>query len=122
MDFELTLEQQKLQDSAIEFARSALATDMRERERAETFDRTLWAQCARFGVLGMPIPEEHGGLGLGLIDLIAVMEGLGYGTRDQGLSIPRSARPRRSRSAMPRACASSCICRSKAPFGRRLST
>ena len=33
----------------------------------------------------MPIPEEYGGLGLGLSSLLAVMEGLGYGTRDQGL-------------------------------------
>jgi alkylation response protein AidB-like acyl-CoA dehydrogenase len=33
----------------------------------------------------MPIPERYGGLGLGLSALLAVMEGLGYGTRDQGL-------------------------------------
>jgi alkylation response protein AidB-like acyl-CoA dehydrogenase len=33
----------------------------------------------------MPIPQEYGGLGLGLTDLLAVMEGLGRGTRDQGL-------------------------------------
>jgi alkylation response protein AidB-like acyl-CoA dehydrogenase len=33
----------------------------------------------------MPVPKEHGGLGLGLSALLAVMEGLGYGTRDQGL-------------------------------------
>jgi len=33
----------------------------------------------------MPIPKEHGGLGLGLTTLIAVMEGLGYGCRDAGL-------------------------------------
>jgi alkylation response protein AidB-like acyl-CoA dehydrogenase len=33
----------------------------------------------------MPVPAEYGGLGLGLSALLAVMEGLGYGTRDQGL-------------------------------------
>ena len=33
----------------------------------------------------MPIPQAYGGLGLELTDLLAVMEGLGYGTRDQGL-------------------------------------
>src|SRR6185436_16579447 len=42
-------------------------------------------RCADFGVLGMPIPQEYGGLGLGLSQLLAVMEGLGEGTRDQGL-------------------------------------
>jgi alkylation response protein AidB-like acyl-CoA dehydrogenase len=85
MDFELTDEQKRLQASAIAFARTALGDDMRDRDRHETFERARWQECARFGVLGMPIPEEYGGLGLGLSELIAVMEGLGYGTRDQGL-------------------------------------
>jgi L-prolyl-PCP dehydrogenase len=83
--FELTEEQRKLQESAIAFARSALTTDMVGRDREAHFDRELWRHCASFGVLGMPIPEEYGGLGLGLSQLLAVMEGLGYGTRDQGL-------------------------------------
>jgi alkylation response protein AidB-like acyl-CoA dehydrogenase len=85
MDFELSDEQRRLQESAIEFAKTALGGDLRQRDRDETFDRALWQQCAGFGVLGMPIPDEYGGLGLGLTELIAVMEGLGYGTRDQGL-------------------------------------
>ena len=84
MDFELNEQQQRLHASAVEFART-LNDDMRARDRAELFDRSLWDRCARFGVLGMPIPEQYGGLGLGLTELIAVMEGLGYGTRDQGL-------------------------------------
>jgi alkylation response protein AidB-like acyl-CoA dehydrogenase len=74
-----------LQDSAIAFARQALASDMVTADRAESFNRDGWQHCANFGVLGMPVPKEHGGLGLGLSALLAVMEGLGYGTRDQGL-------------------------------------
>jgi alkylation response protein AidB-like acyl-CoA dehydrogenase len=82
---ELTAEQQKLQDAAIEFARASLAGDMIGRDRDAHFDRDAWKHCAEFGVLGMPIPQELGGLGLGLSELLAVMEGLGYATRDQGL-------------------------------------
>jgi alkylation response protein AidB-like acyl-CoA dehydrogenase len=82
---ELTAEQQKLQDAAIEFARASLAGDMIGRDREAHFDRDAWKHCAEFGVLGMPIPQELGGLGLGLSELLAVMEGLGYATRDQGL-------------------------------------
>ncbi len=82
---ELTDEQRRLQESAIAFARQALAYDMVEADAAEQFNHDAWRQCAEFGVLGMPIPEEHGGLGLGLSALLAVMEGLGYSTRDQGL-------------------------------------
>src|SRR5689334_15282754 len=82
---ELTEEQAKLQDAAIAFARASLVSDMIARDRDDHFDRSAWQHCADFGVLNMPIPQEYGGLGLGLTDLLAVMEGLGYGTRDQGL-------------------------------------
>ncbi len=83
--FELSEEQQKLQNGAIEFARSTLSSDMIERDKSAHFDRVAWRHCAEFGVLGMPVPQEYGGLGLGLTELLAVMEGLGTGTRDQGL-------------------------------------
>jgi alkylation response protein AidB-like acyl-CoA dehydrogenase len=82
---ELTDEQQRLQDSAIAFARQELAHDVAAADAAGAFTRETWRKCADFGVLGMPIPTEYGGLGLGLSALLAVMEGLGYGTRDHGL-------------------------------------
>jgi alkylation response protein AidB-like acyl-CoA dehydrogenase len=81
---ELTQEQLELQRAAIEFARAELTSDA-DAERNEEFNRAGWDACGRFGVFGMPIPQEFGGLGLGLSPLLAVMEGLGYGTRDQGL-------------------------------------
>lgn len=82
---ELSEEQQKLQKAAVAFGRESLVSDMIARDREASFDRDAWRRCADFGVLGMPIPQEYGGLGLGLTDLLAVMEGLGRGTRDQGL-------------------------------------
>jgi alkylation response protein AidB-like acyl-CoA dehydrogenase len=84
LDF-LTDEQRQLRDAATAFGRAALSHDVVSRDRESKFDRSLWQKCADFGVLGMPIPSEYGGQGLGLTDLIAVMEGLGYGARDQGL-------------------------------------
>lgn len=78
-------QQQKLHEAAIAFARASLSGDMIERDRDAHFDRDAWRRCAEFGVLGMPVPQEYGGLGLGLSELLAVMEGLGRGTRDQGL-------------------------------------
>lgn len=85
MDIELTEEQTRLQQAAIEFARGNLGRDLRARDRDEVFDREGWRKCAEFGVMGMPVPGEYGGLGLGLTDLIAVMEGLGYAGGDLGL-------------------------------------
>lgn len=82
---ELTPEEAELQGAAIEFARERLGGSRVHADREEAFDHDGWRACAEFGVLGMPIPVEHGGVGLGLTKLLAVMEGLGYGTRDQGL-------------------------------------
>src|SRR5688500_6363529 len=80
----LSEEQLKLQEAASDFARR-MPSDMVEVDRDATFDSAGWKHCAEFGVLGMPLPKEYGGLGLGLSDLLAVMEGLGRGMRDQGL-------------------------------------
>jgi hypothetical protein len=85
ISLELTDEQKGLQDGAVTFARDALSHGVIERDREARFDRELWRRCAEFGVLGMPVPAEFGGMGLGLTDLLAVMEGLGQGCRDQGL-------------------------------------
>jgi alkylation response protein AidB-like acyl-CoA dehydrogenase len=85
LSVELTAEQVELQRAAIDFARSELSQDDARREQDEEFNRTGWDACGRFGVFGMPVPQEYGGLGLGLSPLLAVMEGLGYGTHDQGL-------------------------------------
>lgn len=85
MDLELSEQQQKLQDEAIRFARQHLNDNMINRDHNGDFSRELWRRCADFGLLNLVVPEEYGGAGLGLSDVIAVMEGLGYGGRDQGL-------------------------------------
>jgi alkylation response protein AidB-like acyl-CoA dehydrogenase len=82
---EFTPEQEELHSAAIEFARAELGDLKPEADRNAIFNRAGWDACGRFGVFGMPIPQEWGGLGLGLTPLLAVMEGLGYGTRDLGL-------------------------------------
>ena len=85
MNFDLSEQQHAWQEAAIDFARKELGGDMITADRDERFERKRWQACADFGVLGMGIPEAYGGIGLGLADTIAVMEGLGYATRDQGL-------------------------------------
>jgi len=43
----------------------------------ETYDETLWRTLADQGLLGVAIPEDCGGSGLGLIELCLVLEELG---------------------------------------------
>src|SRR5688572_19351295 len=85
MDFDLTDEQRELQNAAIKFAQDELNDNLLERDANETFSLAGWKKCADFGVLRLPIPEKFGGIGSDPITTIAVMEGLGYGCRDQGL-------------------------------------
>src|SRR5215213_8719616 len=85
MEFDLTSEQRELQNAAIEFARDELNDNVLERDAAKEFSHAGWKKCADFGVMRLPIPEEHGGTGADPVTTIAVMEGLGYGCRDQGL-------------------------------------
>ncbi|MFO0837799.1 MAG: acyl-CoA dehydrogenase family protein [Phycisphaerae bacterium] len=85
MDFALSTAQQEYQDAAIAFAKAELADDVIARDAGGEFWREGWLRCARFGVHALPIPTEYGGSGGDLMTTIAVMEGLGYGCKDQGL-------------------------------------
>src|SRR5215471_10740133 len=85
VEFELTPEQEAKQKEAIEFAKSELNDNMVERDAEQKFSRDGWTKCAKFGMQGLPIPKEYGGSGADPVTTVAVMEGLGYGCRDQGL-------------------------------------
>jgi len=43
------------------------------------FDAALWRQAGELGWLGLIVPEEYGGIGLGWIDLTVVLEETGRG-------------------------------------------
>jgi alkylation response protein AidB-like acyl-CoA dehydrogenase len=78
-------EQDELVRAALAFARGAFPDDSTHGDRDEKFDADGWKKCGDFGLFGMPVPAEYGGLGLGLSPVIAVMETLGYAMADQGL-------------------------------------
>jgi len=74
-----------LHDDAVRFAREQLSTGIEDSDSATVFHRDGWQKCAEFGLISMGIPKDCGGMGAPLSDLLAVMEGLGYGGTDQGL-------------------------------------
>ena len=66
MNFQLTDDQRELQDAARRFAREELPAIANELEATNTPpSRALVKQYAELGFLGMNIPEELGGMGLG---------------------------------------------------------
>jgi alkylation response protein AidB-like acyl-CoA dehydrogenase len=79
MDFDLNKAQKLLQQSARDFfARECKPERVRELMAADTaYDEGLWRAMADQGWTGLIIPEDFGGLGLSLVDLIAVSEEMG---------------------------------------------
>ena len=85
MDFSLSDEQLAMKSSVIKFASQELNNNLRQREWAGEFPMDAWRACARFGIQGLPIPREFGGSETDILTTALVMEGLGYGCRDNGL-------------------------------------
>jgi alkylation response protein AidB-like acyl-CoA dehydrogenase len=79
MDFDLNKPQKLLKNSAREFlARDCKPERVRELMETDTaHDDKLWQALADQGWTGLWIPEGHGGLGLGSVELAAVMEEMG---------------------------------------------
>ena len=58
-------------------ARSPL-TKVREAAESAEYDGTLWSELVELGWPGIAVAEEHGGQGLGAVELAVLIEELGY--------------------------------------------
>lgn len=79
MDATLTEEQQMLRESVSKFCKNDVPLE-KVRELADDpvgLTDELWAKIAEQGWLALLIPEEHGGMGLGVQDLAIVCEEMG---------------------------------------------
>jgi alkylation response protein AidB-like acyl-CoA dehydrogenase len=79
MDFDLTEDQKEIKRVAHELlaARSPWPK-VREAAESATYDDALWQELVELGWPGIAVAEEHGGQGLGLVELAALAEELGY--------------------------------------------
>ena len=83
MDFDLSDEQQATIDVAAKLLGDKSTPEaIRAVEQADElrFDRELWAAMADAGLLGIAVPAEHGGAGLGVLELAMVLEEVGRRT------------------------------------------
>jgi hypothetical protein len=85
MDFSWTDEQIAFKNEVVKFAQQELNSGLIERDSKGEFSKENWQKCARFGIQGLPIPEEYGGANADILTTMLTMEGLGYGCRDNGL-------------------------------------
>ena len=79
MDFSLTTDQKMMQESLVRTVAGAAAFDRVRRFANDPSDKgaDIWAALTDFGLPGIVIPEEYGGLGLTLLDAALMSEALG---------------------------------------------
>ena len=79
MDFDLTEDQREIKNVARELltARSPFSR-VREAAEAAAYDDALWREIVELGWPGIAVAEEHGGQGLGAVELAVLLEELGY--------------------------------------------
>jgi alkylation response protein AidB-like acyl-CoA dehydrogenase len=80
VNFEFTDDQQAIKRTARDFlaARYKLETVRSLAEDERGFTDQQWAEIAELGWPGVIVPEEHGGLGLGAVELVVIQEEMGY--------------------------------------------
>ena len=76
MDFSLTDEQKMIADAARDIAKDFPPEYWREKDEKGEFAEEFWKAISDAGFTGIVIPEEYGGAGMGMTELLIAMEEL----------------------------------------------
>jgi len=80
MDFNFSEDQQQLRDAVRRWVSKGYTFERRREIVAQGgFSRAAYAELAELGLTALAVPEAHGGLGQGPIDVMVAMEELGRG-------------------------------------------
>jgi alkylation response protein AidB-like acyl-CoA dehydrogenase len=79
MDFDFSEEQGMLRDVAREFLTEQCPPEHARKmfEDPRGYDPATYRRMADLGILGLPFPEEYGGMGLGMVDQAIILEEMG---------------------------------------------
>lgn len=87
MNFDFTEEQALLRKTVRDFvSRECTREYARTLDEKEEFPERLWQKMAEMGLLGIAIPEEYGGSGGDILDMVIVIEELSRGMVAAGLA------------------------------------
>ena len=79
MNFDFTDDQRSIKSTAKEFLAARFKTDkLRELAEAGEYDDAIWNEMRELGWSGIFVDEAHEGQGLGIVELVILMEELGY--------------------------------------------
>jgi len=80
MDFNFSDDQEQLRDAVRKWVDKGYSFERRRAtEAAGGFSRDAWDELAELGLAGLYIPEDDGGMGMGPVEGMVVMEELGRG-------------------------------------------
>jgi len=77
MDFDLTEEQIMIRNLMKDFAENEIIPKARDDDRTERFPGDILDKMAPLGLLGAPLPEKYGGMGIDHIAYVLMIEELG---------------------------------------------
>ena len=74
MNFTVTPENEGIRKMVREFAEQKLAPTIVERDEKELFDRSIFDEMGKLGLMGLPYPEKYGGGGMDFIAYAIAVE------------------------------------------------
>ena len=87
MNFNLTEDQIMIRDTVSEFASRKILPNRMIWDESQTFHRELFSEMGEIGLMGMLVPEEYGGAGLGYVEYKIAIEEISRVCGSVGLSM-----------------------------------
>ncbi|MFB5190993.1 acyl-CoA dehydrogenase [Alicyclobacillus fastidiosus] len=85
MEFDWTPEQLSLRDTVRRFAREVILQRASEIDETDQFPKDIVKQMGELGLMGLPIPEEYGGVGADFISYVNAIEEISYASAALGV-------------------------------------
>ena len=85
MDFSWSTEERELIDVVRTFAREVIVPKAAEIDETDEFPRDIVRQMGELGIMGLPIPEEYGGVGANFPTYIKAIEEISYASAAVGV-------------------------------------